>query len=144
LLDLQNFCFHIFVTLLLLVLFNFHFTTASCYKHLQHPNKKGKELFLYSAPFTLAHWDTLVLRALRYGSRVSGITQCHPHTFIRNGMSRTWEFTSAIFNQQSPTDLLVATNLPTSGWMTGLVGLRLVFHGQSHIQVLTAPSAAYA
>ena len=67
---------------------------------------------------------------------------CHPHTFIRNGMRRTWEFTSAIFNQQSPTDLLVATNLPTNGWMTGLVGLRLVFPEQSPIQVLTAPSAA--
>ena len=67
---------------------------------------------------------------------------CHPHTFIRNGISRTWEFTSAIFNQQSPTDLLVATNLLTNGWMTGLVGLRLVFPGQSPIQLLAAPSAA--
>ena len=48
-------------------------------------SRKGrcKESFLYSAPFTLAHWGILVLRALRYGSCVSGITQCYlPPTHV--------------------------------------------------------------
>ncbi len=39
------------------------------------------------------------------------------------GMSRTWEFTSAIFNQQSPTDLLVATNIPIADPIGGMDGL---------------------
>ncbi len=101
---------------------------------------KGKGAYIYIAPLLVIGTQERsgTVRVLLGSHSVT----CHPHTFIRDGMSRTWEFTSAIFNQQSPTDLLVATNLPTNEWMTGLVGLRLVFPGQSPIQVQTAPSAA--
>ena len=44
-----------------------------------------------------------------------------PYTFIRNGVSRTWKFTSTIFNQQSPTDLLLATKFTDPGGMDGFV-----------------------